>query len=103
MYKRQFILIGHVTKEGSLAGPRLLEHLVDTVLHLEGEKFGAVKFLRSIKNRFGSTNEVGVFEMSDVGLLPLSNPSGVLLEERSDSPGSVIFATMEGTLSLIHI
>ena len=96
-----FILIGHVTKEGSLAGPRLLEHLVDTVLHLEGEKFGAVKFLRSIKNRFGSTNEVGVFEMSDVGLLPLSNPSGVLLEERSDSPGSVIFATMEGTRPIL--
>ncbi len=96
-----FILIGHVTKEGNLAGPRLLEHLVDTVLHLEGEKFGAVKFLRSIKNRFGSTNEVGVFEMSDTGLLPLINPSGVLLEERSDSPGSAIFATMEGTRPIL--
>lgn len=96
-----FILIGHVTKEGNLAGPRLLEHLVDTVLHLEGEKFGSVKFLRSIKNRFGSTNEVGVFEMSDAGLLPLTNPSGVLLEERSDSPGSVIFATMEGTRPIL--
>ena len=73
-----FIIIGHVTKEGSLAGPRLLEHLVDTVLHLEGEKFGGVKFLRSIKNRFGSTNEVGVLEMTDAGLKPLSNPSGLL-------------------------
>lgn len=96
-----FILIGHVTKEGSLAGPRLLEHLVDTVLHLEGEKFGAVKFLRSIKNRFGSTNEVGVLEMTDSGLLPLKNPSGMLLEERSSSPGSVVFATMEGTRPLL--
>lgn len=96
-----FVLIGHVTKEGSLAGPRLLEHLVDTVLHLEGEKFGAVKFLRSVKNRFGSTNEVGVLEMTDTGLLPLKNPSGMLLEERSDSPGSVVFATMEGTRPLL--
>ena len=96
-----FIIIGHVTKEGSLAGPRLLEHLVDTVLHLEGEKFGGVKFLRSIKNRFGSTNEVGVLEMTDAGLKPLSNPSGLLLEERSPSPGSVVFATMEGTRPLL--
>ncbi len=96
-----FIIIGHVTKEGSLAGPRLLEHLVDTVLHLEGEKFGAVKFLRSVKNRFGSTNEVGVLEMTDGGLLPLKNPSGILLEERSSSPGSVVFATMEGTRPLL--
>lgn len=96
-----FIIIGHVTKEGSLAGPRLLEHLVDTVLHLEGEKFGGVKFLRSVKNRFGSTNEVGVLEMTDTGLKSLSNPSGLLLEERSASPGSVVFATMEGTRPLL--
>ena len=96
-----FVIIGHVTKEGNLAGPRLLEHLVDTVLHLEGEKFGAVKFLRSIKNRFGSTNEVGVLEMTDTGLRPLANPSGLLLEERSASPGSVVFATMEGTRPLL--
>lgn len=96
-----FILIGHVTKEGNLAGPRLLEHLVDTVLQLEGEKYGSVKFLRSVKNRFGSTNEVGVLEMTDSGLLPLSNPSGLLLEEHTQSPGSVIFATMEGTRPLL--
>ncbi len=96
-----FILIGHVTKEGNLAGPRLLEHLVDTVLQLEGEKYGSVKFLRSVKNRFGSTNEVGVLEMTDSGLLPLTNPSGLLLEEHTQSPGSVIFATMEGTRPLL--
>ena len=95
------IIIGHVTKEGNLAGPKLLEHLVDTVLHLEGEKFGGVKFLRSVKNRFGSTNEVGVLEMTDSGLKPLANPSGLLLEERSPSPGSVVFATMEGTRPLL--
>lgn len=96
-----FIIIGHVTKEGNLAGPRLLEHLVDTVLYLEGERYGMMKFLRAIKNRFGSTNEVGVLEMTEKGLLPLTNPSGILLEERSKSPGSVVFAAMEGTRPLL--
>lgn len=96
-----FIIIGHVTKEGNLAGPRLLEHLVDTVLYLEGERYGMMKFLRAIKNRFGSTNEVGVLEMTEQGLMPLTNPSGILLEERSQSPGSVVFAAMEGTRPLL--
>lgn len=96
-----FILIGHVTKEGNLAGPRLLEHLVDTVLYLEGEKFGAVKFLRAVKNRFGSTNEVGVLEMTDKGIIPMDNPSGLLLQEYRSNPGSVIFAAMEGSRPLL--
>lgn len=96
-----FILVGHVTKEGNLAGPRLLEHLVDTVLYLEGDKFGAVKFLRGVKNRFGSTNEVGILEMTDAGLIPVTNPSGMLLEEKNSSPGSVIFAAMEGSRPLL--
>ncbi len=91
-----FLLIGHVTKEGNLAGPRLLEHLVDTVLYLQGERFGQLKILRSVKNRFGSTNEVGVLEMTEKGLVEISDPSGVLLGERQDLPGSVIYAAIEG-------
>ena len=96
-----FIIIGHVTKEGNLAGPRLLEHLVDVVLYLEGDKYGMVKFLRGVKNRFGATDEVGVLEMTDSGLQPVVNPSGLLLEERSLAPGSVVFAAMEGSRPLL--
>jgi len=91
-------LIGHVTKEGAVAGPKILEHMVDTVLYLEGEKFGAFRLLRTTKNRFGATDEVGVFEMTDKGMLGIENPSKIFLAQRQKGvPGSVIVATMEGT------
>lgn len=91
-------LIGHVTKQGMLAGPKILEHMVDTVLSLEGEKFGAFRLLRTTKNRFGATDEVGVFEMTDKGMVGIENPSKLFLSQRQKSvPGSVIVATMEGT------
>ena len=91
-------LIGHVTKEGAVAGPKILEHMVDTVLYLEGEKFGSFRLLRTTKNRFGATDEVGVFEMTDKGMLAVENPSKVFLAQRQKGvPGSVIVATMEGT------
>lgn len=92
-----FIIIGHVTKEGNVAGPRVLEHLVDAVLYLEGERYGALKVIRANKNRFGSTSEVGILEMSGSGLLPVENPSAALLAERQQLPGSVVFAAMEGS------
>lgn len=95
------LMVGHVTKEGSIAGPKILEHLVDTVLHLEGEQFGGFKLLRSVKNRFGPTHEVGVFEMQDKGLVTVDNPSDRFLQERQPGPGSVVCATMEGTRSLL--
>lgn len=91
------ILVGHVTKEGSIAGPKLLEHLVDVVLNLEGDRYGGFKVLRAIKNRYGSTAEVGIFDMTEKGLLPVSNPSAVLLAERQIADGSVVLAAMEGT------
>ena len=96
-----FIIIGHVTKEGNVAGPRLLEHLVDTVLYLEGERSGGFKVLRSVKNRFGSTAEVGIFEMSDTGLTEVKNASAYLLRERQSVAGSVVLATIEGTRPLL--
>lgn len=96
-----FIIIGHVTKEGNVAGPRVLEHLVDAVVYLEGEKFGSLKVLRAQKNRFGSTSEVGVMEMTDKGLMAVDNPSIMLLEERQYLPGSVVFATMEGSRPIL--
>lgn len=95
------LLVGHVTKEGNIAGPKILEHLVDVVLYLEGERFGTFKILRGIKNRFGSTNEVGIFEMKEDGLLPVANPSAALLSERTEGDGSVIFATVEGSRALL--
>ena len=95
------LIIGHVTKEGNIAGPKILEHLVDVVLYLEGERYGAFKALRGVKNRFGSTSEVGIFEMAETGLLPVSNPSEALLAERRPGPGSVVLATMEGTRPLL--
>lgn len=95
------LIIGHVTKEGNIAGPKILEHLVDVVLYLEGEKYGAFKALRGIKNRFGSTSEVGIFEMGEAGLVPVPNPSEALLAERRPGPGSVVLATLEGTRPLL--
>ncbi len=95
-------LIGHVTKTGVIAGPRVLEHIVDTVLYLEGERFHAYRLLRSVKNRFGATNEVGIFEMGDVGLSEVLNPSEVFLAERlPNASGSSIAVTMEGTRPLL--
>ena len=95
-------LVGHVTKEGAVAGPRVLEHIVDAVLYLEGERFHAFRILRATKNRFGSTDEVGVFEMGDSGLREVTNPSEVFLEERTKGiAGSVIVPTVEGTRPLL--
>ncbi|MBI4034306.1 DNA repair protein RadA [Candidatus Saccharibacteria bacterium] len=95
------ILVGHVTKEGSIAGPKVLEHIVDVVLQLEGDRYGGFKILRGAKNRYGSTNEAGIFEMTDAGLQPVANPSAALLAERQISDGSVVTATMEGTRPLL--
>jgi DNA repair protein RadA/Sms len=95
-------LVGHVTKEGAVAGPRVLEHIVDAVLYLEGERFHAFRILRATKNRFGSTDEVGVFEMGETGLREVQNPSEVFLEERSKGvAGSVVVPTVEGTRPLL--
>ncbi|HYB41169.1 MAG TPA: DNA repair protein RadA [Candidatus Methylomirabilis sp.] len=95
-------LVGHVTKEGALAGPRVLEHLVDTVLYFEGEQHHAYRVLRAVKNRFGSTNEIGVFEMSEAGLAEVKNPSGFFLAERPrGAPGSVVVSSLEGTRPLL--
>src|SRR5205809_1815050 len=91
-------LVGHVTKEVALAGPRVLEHLVDTVLYFEGEQHHAYRVLRAVQNRFGSTNEIGVFEMAERGLVEVANPSGFFLSERPvDAPGSAVVASLEGT------
>lgn len=95
-------IVGHVTKEGSLAGPKLLEHMVDTVLYFEGERFNTYRMIRAVKNRFGSTNELGVFEMRDVGLVELENPSKILISEKPKGvSGSVIVATVEGTRPML--
>jgi DNA repair protein RadA/Sms len=95
-------LIGHVTKEGSIAGPRVLEHIVDTVLYLEGDRFQSYRLLRSVKNRFGATSEVGVFEMRERGMVEVTNPSEAFLAERMvNVPGSSIAVTMEGTRPLL--
>lgn len=95
-------LVGHVTKEGMIAGPRVLEHMVDTVLYFEGERFHTYRVLRTIKNRFGSTNEVGVFEMGERGLMEVPNPSQAFLAERlPNAAGSAIAVTMEGTRPLL--
>lgn len=91
-------LVGHVTKEGVVAGPRVLEHMVDTVLYFEGERSVAYRLLRAVKNRFGSTNEIGVFEMQEQGLVPVANPSEYMLKGRPvEAPGSVVTCAMEGT------
>ena len=96
------IIIGHVTKEGNIAGPRVLEHMVDTVLYIEGERYFSYRILRGVKNRFGSTNEVGMFEMQNEGMIEITNPSSILISDRDDNPpGSVIVASMEGTRPLL--
>ena len=96
------IIIGHVTKDGNIAGPRVLEHMVDTVLYIEGERYFSYRILRSVKNRFGSTNEVGMFEMKNEGMVEITNPSSILISDRSDNPaGSVIVASIEGTRPLL--
>lgn len=95
------IIVGHVTKEGSIAGPKVLEHVVDVVLNLEGERYGGFKILRPIKNRYGSTNEAGIFDMTDSGLKSVNNPSAALLAERQVSDGSIVMATIEGTRPLL--
>ena len=95
-------VIGHVTKEGVIAGPRVLEHIVDTVLYLEGDRYQSYRLLRSVKNRFGATSEVGVFEMRDRGMVEVTNPSEAFLAERLvNTPGSAIAVTMEGTRPLL--
>jgi DNA repair protein RadA/Sms len=95
-------LVGHVTKEGAIAGPRVLEHIVDTVLYFEGDRGHAYRILRTVKNRFGSTNEIGIFEMSDSGLLEVENPSELFLLERPlNVAGSTVVASMEGTRPLM--
>ena len=96
------LIIGHVTKEGTIAGPRVLEHMVDAVLYLEGERHQQYRILRGVKNRFGSTDEVGVFEMADVGLREVTNPSEAFLEERAmQSTGSAVAVTIEGTRPIL--
>ena len=96
------VIVGHVTKTGTIAGPRVLEHIVDVVLYLEGERFHAYRLLRGVKNRFGSTDEVGVFEMGEAGLSEVSNPSQVFLAERlASAAGSAIAVTLEGTRPLL--
>jgi DNA repair protein RadA/Sms len=95
-------LVGHVTKEGAIAGPRLLEHMVDTVLYFEGDRNHIYRILRSVKNRFGSTNEIGVFEMKEKGLNEVPNPSAAFLSERpAGSAGSAVIASMEGTRPIL--
>lgn len=95
-------IVGHVTKEGAIAGPRLLEHMVDTVLYFEGERHHTFRILRAVKNRFGSTNEMGIFEMREEGLTEVLNPSEIFLEERSaGASGSSIVASMEGTRPIL--
>ncbi len=96
------IIIGHVTKDGNIAGPRVLEHMVDTVLYLEGERYFSYRILRGVKNRFGSTNEIGMFEMQNEGLVEITNPSSILISERDGNPaGSVIVISLEGTRPLV--
>jgi len=95
-------LVGHVTKDGSLAGPRVLEHMVDTVLYFEGDAHSSFRLVRAVKNRFGAANELGVFAMTDRGLKAVSNPSAIFLSEhRADVPGSAILVTLEGTRPLL--
>ena len=95
------IIVGHVTKDGTLAGPKVLEHLVDVVLNFEGDRYGGFKTIRAVKNRFGATNEVAIFEMVNAGLREVANPSEALLAERSNTDGSVILATLEGNRPIL--
>ncbi len=95
-------IVGHITKEGNIAGPKVMEHIVDTVLYMEGDSYHVYRILRAVKNRFGSTNEIGVFEMRDSGLVEISNPSEMLLSERQENiSGSVVISIMEGTRPIL--
>ena len=96
------IIIGHVTKDGNIAGPRVLEHMVDTVLYIEGERYFSYRVLRGVKNRFGSTNELGMFEMENEGMVEIKNPSSILISEREGNPaGSIIVVSIEGTRPIL--
>ena len=95
------IIVGHVTKDGTLAGPKVLEHLVDVVLNFEGDRYGGFKTVRAVKNRFGSTNEVAIFAMAENGLSEVQNPSAALLAERTNTDGSIILATLEGNRPIL--
>ena len=95
------VIVGHVTKDGTLAGPKTLEHLVDVVLNFEGDRYGGFKTVRAVKNRFGGTNEVAIFEMNEQGLKEVENPSAALLAERQNTDGSIILATMEGNRPIL--
>ncbi len=95
------IIVGHVTKDGTLAGPKVLEHLVDVVLNFEGDRYGGFKTVRAVKNRFGSTNEVAIFAMAEKGLSEVQNPSAALLAERTNTDGSIILATLEGNRPIL--
>ena len=95
------IIVGHVTKEGTMAGPKVLEHLVDVVLTFEGDRYGGFKIVRAVKNRFGSTSEAAIFEMNHSGLSEVENPSAALLSERQNTDGSIILATLEGTRPIL--
>jgi DNA repair protein RadA/Sms len=96
------VLVGHVTKDGQIAGPRVVEHMVDAVLYFEGDRGHHYRILRTVKNRFGPTDEIGVFEMSDMGLREVANPSELFLGERNEkSPGAAVFAGMEGTRPIL--
>lgn len=95
------VIIGHVTKEGAIAGPRVLEHMVDTVLYLEGERYFSYRILRAVKNRFGSTNEIGIFEMKDTGLAEVTDPTQIMISENKNAPGSTVVCTMEGTRPMV--
>ncbi|MBQ6605919.1 DNA repair protein RadA [Candidatus Saccharibacteria bacterium] len=95
------VIVGHVTKEGTLAGPKVLEHLVDVVINFEGDRYGGFKTVRAVKNRFGSTSEVAIFEMNETGLKEVQNPSAALLAERQNTDGSIILATLEGARPLL--
>jgi DNA repair protein RadA/Sms len=95
------VLVGHVTKDGTVAGPRVLEHLVDAVLQFEGDRYRHLRVLRAVKNRFGSTDEIGIFEMSDAGLLPVADPSAALAEPEPAGPGSVLLPAIEGTRPIV--
>jgi len=99
--KTALILVGHVTKEGAIAGPKVLEHAVDVVLQLEGDRYGGFRILRCIKNRYGSTNEAAILEMIDSGLKVVDNPSAALLAERQKCDGSIVLATLEGTRPIL--
>ena len=95
------IIVGHVTKDGTLAGPKVLEHLVDVVLNFEGDRYGGFKIIRAVKNRFGSTSEAAIFEMNEKGLAEVENPSATLLAERQNTDGSIILATLDGTRPIL--